>query len=127
MRSPSRSRWCAVVTESPSLLLQRAATRLEDLATDLPEAPWKVQPDGDVHSTDRKVVIYSEYGDVEVQWAPLAGQWVEAMSPAVAQPLVNILRDAAFNLDAHPEYRNHYLSYIALAEAVLGTTGERQS
>lgn len=86
------------MTESPSSLLERAAAALERLAEDAPQAPWRMAGDGDLLGYGPTPIVYSEYGDVEVQWAPGTFKWICCMSPSVASPLVEWLRDTAESL-----------------------------
>lgn len=116
------------MTDSPSLLLQRAAELIEQRAAKATPGPWRDEAMG----SDGSVVLAGGYTVSTARRPARCGEfadatWIAMANPLLAQPLASILRDAAFNLDCHPEYRTHYLSYIALAEAVLGTTGEQQS
>lgn len=83
------------MTEPPSALLERAAARLEELADAAPQGPWKVAHDGDVHGYGPVPIIYSGYGDVEVQHAPGVQDWLRVMNPIVAAPLVAWMRNTA--------------------------------
>lgn len=112
----------SAVTEPPSLLLQRAAELVERQAAHFADY---LNAAGDEPDRIGSPVTWWVYDTVDRNAPQRAKRWVETMTPVVAQPLANILRDAAFTLDAHPEYRTHYLSYIALAEAVLGDSKEK--
>lgn len=81
--------------ESPSALLERAAAKIEDLAHNAPAWPWRMSGDGDLLGYGPTPIVYSGYGDVEVQWADGVFEWVCPMSPAVAAPLVEWLRAEA--------------------------------
>lgn len=109
------------MTESPSLLLQRAADELELRAAHFANY---VEAQADEENPHASALAHWVYCNVETLSSFSARGWITMVAPPIAQPLANILRDAAFNLDAHPEYRTHYLSYIALAEAVLGESKE---
>jgi hypothetical protein len=117
--------------ESPSALLERAATTLERLAEDAPQAPWRQAGDGDLLGYGPVPIVYTEYGDVDVQWAPGMVPWVRTMSPSVASPLVEWLRTTArfmhfesgavSSMDKLPHFlAKKYAGAIGFAKAVLG-------
>jgi len=130
------------VAESPSALLERAAAKIEDLAHNAPTWPWRMGGDGDLLGDGPTPIVYSEYGDVEVQWADGVFEWVCPMSPAIAAPLVEWLRDAASSMRKHRRFspdgsRTYHLetgpispsqrSALAFARVVLGEHTEEAS
>ena len=123
---------------SPSETLRAAAARLRELAEKAPRGPWLVDMWGDVASADSYApgarehhkAIWSEFGDVEIQYAPGVKDWLTAMSPAVAEPLARELELAATWIGP-PEQQN-CMGYawavkrsehmLAFARTILGGT-----
>lgn len=80
--------------ESPSLLLKRAADKLENAAAVATEGPWRASG-YEVYATASEVPVvelgYAEGGFTREEDAT----WAAMLSPAVAAPLVAWLREAA--------------------------------
>lgn len=124
------------MTDSPSVLLERAAARLDELADAAPQGPWKVAHDGDVHGYGPVPIIYSEYGDVEVQHAPGVQDWLRVMNPVIAEPLAKWLRDTARYLhfergavsgpkNGRDFFEGKYGGALEFARRVLGEEADR--
>jgi hypothetical protein len=114
--------------ESPSSLLEGAAQRLESMATAATQGVWKSTPlpnavgEANVMVGDSSLFNSSCCGGHcwgHVDRAEDA-DWIATMSPAVAQPLTNILRGVAFTLKCHPEYAHTERNYLELARLILG-------
>lgn len=102
------------MTDSPSLLLRRAADELELAAAHF--ANYE-EAQADEENSHESALAHWLYTNVENLASTSARKWIRMMNPTLALPLANILRDAAFTLDAHPEYRTHYLSYMHVRHA----------
>jgi hypothetical protein len=91
------------VTESPSALLERAAALIEQRAADATPGPWVRQsPDHtvtNIDSSDRQSVAFERDEGACDQEDAL---WITMLSPVVAPPLVEWLRDAARRMELHP-------------------------
>jgi hypothetical protein len=71
--------------EPPSSLLERAAQRLEELATGYDPEVWKV------------LSIVITLGNKQ------AAEWMKSMTPAVVTPIARWLRDSASSVREHDE------------------------
>ena len=107
---------------SPSALLERAAERLAELAEKATPGPWSLYGIGDYGWSVTGPDGSPETADTEQGRAD--AEWIAAMSPAVAQPLVEWLRDAARRMEFHPhlspEGSTMQRTALAFARQVLG-------
>lgn len=86
--------------------------------------------DGDLLAHGPSPIVYSEYGDVEVQWADGVFEWVCPMSPAVAPPLIEWLRAEAEHatvtrVRSWRAMQPRTARAVAFARAVLGEEDPR--
>ncbi len=118
---------------SPSQFLERAAQRLLEMSSDPmgPPPPWWVDWPGGKWGEHREPQIcgrgkplftatdYATVSDLE---------WAASMGPAVAAPLVALLRDAARRMEKHshldPNGSTYQRCALDLARAILGVGAE---
>lgn len=113
------------MTDSPSLLLQRAAEHLEALSVRVSVPPWWVGLHGDSVEADPETVAHDVLCDADAAW-------IAALSPAVAAPLVAWLRAIAANMDqagiredwARAVYPPEARASLDFARLVLGVSTE---
>lgn len=119
------------MTESPSLLLQRAAERLEELAAKATPGPWRDEAMG----SDGSVVLAGGYTISTARRPARCGEfadatWIATMNPLAAAPLVALLRDAARRMEGSPHLSpsgsTYQRSALELAKAVLGIAVEEE-
>lgn len=114
------------MTDSPSLLLQRAAERLLELSSDptgLPQAWWWVDwrypscgelQEWQVCGRGKPLFTATEHATTD------DAEWVAVMSPAVAGPLVAWLRDTAADLEVGPVQTSTEEAALEFARLILG-------
>lgn len=122
------------MTESPSALLERAAAHLE-------EASAHFAGYLEVRERIGSPQQWWAYDTLDRNASATAKRWVEMMSPPVAAPLVELLRDVARSMRTHrrstPDDTTYCLetgptstyqhSALAIARAVLGEPSEEPS
>jgi hypothetical protein len=82
------------VTDSPSLLLQRAAELIEKAESRAVIGPWSTCGPNVTGGGD-------EQGDVATATTSTTALWIATMSPSVAAPLVAWLREAASAFESY--------------------------
>jgi hypothetical protein len=108
-------------------ILRRAADRIESLAGEASPGPWtwELREDwgwGEWHTitspTSGHDVASGGYegGGVEREEDAV---WISTLGPQIAVPLVEILRDAAFELDGGDD-EDRYEGQVKLARLILG-------
>jgi hypothetical protein len=92
-------------------VLRTAADRIEQLAARSTPGNWRL---GGLLASRPEVVAYSPDGATEhvAEARAASSAWITALSPAVAGPLVDLLRAAAAQTDPEP-------TAVALARALL--------
>lgn len=80
------------MTDSPSALLERAAERLAELANKASPGPWDASQGSEIYAADGFCVVSTHWDGAGFERAD-DQDWCATMSPAVAQPLVEWLRD----------------------------------
>lgn len=118
--------------ESPSQLLERAASRLEELASEATEGRWyatKHEYGAEVYSTVNGMseAVAADRNAGGVGWDD--AEWIVRMSPAVAAPLAAMLRFDAMRLRWAPRCEDVDSSYrgFELARLVLGLSVEEET
>ena len=122
------------MTESPSALLERAAARLEELASAVEGGPWCQH-----EFAGEPILLSKPSADDKTTWRTVIGEgvhpaviaWVEAVQPSVAAPLVELLRDAARRIEKHaplsPNGSTFQRCALDMARAILGEHTEEPS
>lgn len=91
------------VTESPSALLERAAAALESCAAKATPGPWVAASAFDIHRV-RSLTPAEGSDDVAYDITnPADADWIQALGPSVASPLVEWLRHSATSVREHDE------------------------
>jgi len=115
--------------ESPASLLERAATRLEELSNAATPPEWSTK---DLSDFGHKGVWWVEaetkdmfccVAELETVNPKADAAWIATMSPAVAAPLASMLRFDAMRLRWANAYEDVDKSYqgFELARLILGT------
>lgn len=120
--------------ESPSALLERAAAALEQCAAKTTPGPWVAASAFDIHRV-RSLTPAEGSDDVAYDITnPVDADWIQALGPSVAPPLVEWLRKTAQHFagmdEVHPldpavlAQRPGQYGYeaVSFARAVLGET-----
>lgn len=111
------------MAESPSALLERAAALIEHIADEAPPPPWREHGlDGAIHAKDPSTGGHEVVAS-RTRWG--ASRWIETMSPAVAAPLVNWLRDTADDLRVGPAQTSSEDYALKFAQLILGEAVDR--
>jgi len=117
----------ADVTESPSVLLERAANALEAMSELAYNGPWRVDMlvstcaiktgEGSPHPGEHLATVGDRFN----------AAWIATMSPVVAAALINWLRDTADDLSVGPAQTSSEGYALKFARAVLGEHTEEES
>lgn len=105
--------------QTPAALLERAADHLEELAGKATSGPWVRLRNGNVVSAIRRMtfglVVAKRMDEVDANW-------VAALNPAVAAPLVSWLRETGGQLQDEPVQTSDQEYALDLARIILGET-----
>lgn len=134
------------MSESPAALLERAAARVEALAAKATPGPWRRHDTWLDHGGHTATVLAdAQPKSPLVAWLPTWeaepwGQerrvwqnsaWMASMSPVVAAPLVELLRDAARRIENNPQLDPSGSTFqrcaLNMARAILGEHTEEDS